>query len=347
VNEAVDLRARRLYNGAVRDTVLVLTHPRDGHSDLVIAELARRGVPLIRFNTEDYPQRATIACSLGNHGARQLLTFDGREYDLDRVKSVWNRRPRAPQVSEDLTETDRAFASQECTHLLRGLWALLGDRFWVNAPEASRRGSLKPAQLAVARELGFDVPRTLMTNRPEEVPPFVAACGGEAIYKTFTPYAETDKDGRAFTVYTRRLTSADLERLTGLRFAPGIIQEHVPKRVELRVVVIGAIVFAVEIHSQRSERSRDDWRRYDLANTPYYRHTLPQDVARRCEQLVRRLGLVTGCIDMIVTPDGRYVFLEINPDGQWYWLERRAGAPLLEHFVDLLAQSAVAETTTR
>lgn len=101
-----DLRACRLYNCAVRDTVLVLTRPKDGHSDLVIGELARRGVPVIRFNTEDYPQRATIACSLGSHGARQLLTCDGREHDLDRVKSVWNRRPRPSHVSEDLTETD-------------------------------------------------------------------------------------------------------------------------------------------------------------------------------------------------------------------------------------------------
>src|SRR5439155_1230033 len=99
----------------VRDTVLVLTHPKDGHSDLVIAELARRGVPLIRFNTEDYPQRATIACSFGEHGARQLLTCDGREHDLGRVKSVWNRRPRSPHVSEDLTATDRAVASEEFT----------------------------------------------------------------------------------------------------------------------------------------------------------------------------------------------------------------------------------------
>ena len=330
-----------MHDTANRDTILVLTHVRDRHSDLVIDALTRRGVPVIRFHTEDFPQQATVGVSISNQGTQQILTCNGREHRLDRVKSVWNRRPQPPHVASELKEIDRVFASDQCTHLLRALWAILGDRFWVNRPEASRHGSLKPLQLTVARELGFHIPRTLVTNRPEDVAAFVAACGGDAVYKTFTPYTAVDDEGHAVVMYTRRLSGADLERVNGLRFAPGILQEYVPKQVELRVTVIGARAFAVEIHSQQSERSREDWRRYDLANTPYHRHMLPADVERRCAELVARLGLVTGCIDMVLTPDGRYVFLEINPDGQWYWLQQLTGVPLLEHFVEMLAQGTL------
>jgi hypothetical protein len=323
-----------------RDTVLVLTNPHDGHSDLAIAALTARGVPVIRFHTEDFPQRAAITCRIGPDGdGSQTLTCDGRRHDLACVRTVWNRRPRPPAVSDAMTAGNRVFAENECTHLLRALWALLADRFWVNRPEASREASLKPAQLAVARALGFDVPRTLVTNEPEAVPGFVDACGGDAIYKTLWPYMESREDGRAFAVYTRRLTGDDVARASRVSLAPGIFQAHVAKRIELRVTVIGARVFAVEIHSQQSERSRDDWRRYDLANTPYAPHTLPPDVEARCRALVRQLGLATGCLDLILTPDERYVFLEINPDGQWYWLERRTGVPLLEHFVEMLIQA--------
>src|SRR5262245_53361928 len=163
-----------------RDTVLVLTHADDGHSDLVIGELVKRAVSVIRFHTEDFPERATLACTMNDRGSRQILVCDGREHDLGRVRCVWNRRPRPPRVSRALSASDGAFASKECTHLLRALWALLGDRFWVNRPDASRQASLKPAQLLLARGLGFEVPRTLMTNRPELAVAFFAECGGEA-----------------------------------------------------------------------------------------------------------------------------------------------------------------------
>lgn len=322
-----------------RDTVLVLTHARDTHSDVVIEALQRRGIPVIRFHTEDFPQKATISVSISNDDERQVLICNECEHPLDRVKTVWNRRPRRAQVSSELAGTDHAFATDESRLLLRALWAILGDRFWVNTPVASRQGSLKPLQLTVARELGFDIPRTLMTNRAEDVASFVAACGGEAVYKTFHPYIATDAEGRTVTVYTRRLTTADVKRANALRFAPGILQERVPKRIELRVTVIGARVFAVEIHSQQSERAREDWRRYDLANTPHHPHQLPADLEQRCVQLTQRLGLVTGCLDIILTPDGRYIFLEINPDGQWYWVQQLVGLPLLEHFVEMLTQA--------
>jgi glutathione synthase/RimK-type ligase-like ATP-grasp enzyme len=130
----------------------------------------------------------------------------------------------------------------------------------------------------------------------------------------------------------------DLKDLHTLRWSPVILQEYVPKHVELRVTVVGSEIFPAEIESQASSRSRDDWRRYDLARTPYRRHTLPADVAERLHAVVRAFGLCYGAIDLVLTPDGRYVFLEINGNGQWLWIEELTQMPIADAIASLLAR---------
>ena len=118
-----------------------------------------------------------------------------------------------------------------------------------------------------------------------------------------------------------------------------MFQEYVPKRIEIRATVIEREIFCAEIHSQQSERSRVDWRRYDFDNTPYFPHALPDHVRSKILQFMRRLGLLFGCIDMILTPEGEYVFLEVNQAGQWYWVELLTGLPITEYFVRYLTDS--------
>lgn len=121
------------------------------------------------------------------------------------------------------------------------------------------------------------------------------------------------------------------------------MQEYISKRVELRVTVVGSRVFAAEIHSQVNSSTKHDWRRYDLDRTPHMRHPLPPSVEACCVQLVQTLRLNFGAIDMIVTPSGEYVFLEINGNGQWGWIEDLTGLPIADAIVELLvAGEAVA-----
>ncbi|NJR75066.1 MAG: hypothetical protein HC773_18390 [Scytonema sp. CRU_2_7] len=117
---------------------------------------------------------------------------------------------------------------------------------------------------------------------------------------------------------------------------PNDFQAYIPKRLELRITVVGQQVFAAEIHSQETNHTRYDWRRYDHHKTPYFPHELPPEVEQRCVQLVEKLGLCYGAIDMILTPDGRYVFLEINPNGQYLWIELATGLPISDAICDLL-----------
>ncbi len=68
---------------------------------------------------------------------------------------------------------------------------------------------------------------------------------------------------------------------------------------------------------------------------------LPDDIALKVRAFMRRMGLWFGCLDMIIQPDGTYVFLEINPNGQWLWIQECTGLPLLEEFTNLLLTPAI------
>ena len=126
--------------------------------------------------------------------------------------------------------------------------------------------------------------------------------------------------------------------LQDVQICPFILQRYVKKRLEIRVTVVGTDVFAAEIHSQTSKRTEVDWRRYNHSITPYLIHALPEHVAQCCLALVDAMGLHFGAIDLILTPDDRYVFLEINPNGQYGWIEYLTGLPITQRLARLLVE---------
>jgi glutathione synthase/RimK-type ligase-like ATP-grasp enzyme len=150
-----------------------------------------------------------------------------------------------------------------------------------------------------------------------------------------------EQPSRVAKLLTNRVEPADLTEPEGFLPTPGIFQPYIEKQLELRIVVVGRRLFTCAIHSQQSDRARDDWRRYDLDNTPHEPYDLPPEIADRLLQLMERLGLVFGSIDLILTPEGEYVFLEINPNGQFDWIARLAGLPIYEHLAAMLLAGTV------
>ena len=220
------------------------------------------------------------------------------------------------------------------------------DSFWINPLHVgmlSDRGHGKLIQLERARSLGLEVPATVCTNDPEVAKAFVTRFPEGAIYKPFMSptrvMRETEDVTRYGLVFTTRIDQTAMDNLDDVSVTPCTFQELIPKRYDLRVIVMGHKVFATEIHSQVDPRSSLDFREhYALGQTPYAPHDLPSDIARRCVDLCRSFGMVYGALDIVLTPDGRYVFLEVNQMGQFLWLEAQTGQPLLDNFCQLLIQ---------
>lgn len=90
------------------------------------------------------------------------------------------------------------------------------------------------------------------------------------------------------------------------------------------------------IHSQASKQCMIDYRKYDFDNVKYEKVNLPNNVTEFCLALIKNYGLSFGEIDMIYTKKGEYVFLEINPNGQWLWLEIKSGYNLTKDVAENL-----------
>lgn len=323
----------------VRDKILVLdTWPhRDVQTDEIVAELVGRGAPVVYFHTNRFPAVGRLALRLGSDAlpGGTLDLPEGR-LALEEVRAVWCRTPEmALGLPPGLDAEGAAFARREALAALQGLSGVLKDAFWVNPLAAVLAADDKLGQLHLARRLGFRVPRTLVTNDPDEVRVFYAACGGDVILKTFRRLAAETENGER-VILTSRLRPEHLAELERVRLAPCLLQEYVPKAVELRVTIVGGRVLAVEIHSQRSPLSQDDYRRYDLDHTPYVPVTLPPQLEAGCRRLADDYGLPLAAVDLIRRSDGEYVFLEINTSPQFLWIQDLTGLPVREAVADLL-----------
>lgn len=317
--------------------ILILTAPDDEHADHVASKLRERDASFVRFNPAQFPREAEISLSYSTWGVTSYTLRAGEDQiDLNTLQSIWYRRPDPPAAHDEIGDDSvRDFIKQESRSFMQDLWNGL-DCLWMPAsPSTVRQTQYKASQLKVAGELGFELPPTLITTSEADLLDFYSRHNGNIISK-LAGFSFLETVGHTFSRYTEMVTKRDIAYARQVRHCPMIFQACVPKRVELRITVVGQQVFPAEIHSQSSNHTRLDWRRYDDYQTPYFPHELPSDIERLCVELVERLGLCYGAIDMIVTPDGRYVFLEINPNGQYLWIEEATGLPISDAICDLL-----------
>ena len=320
-------------------TVLIITHSNDNESvEFVARALAERGGHAVRLDTDRFPSELRLAARYGGDG-RERLTFatGAGEFDLAEVGAVWHRRLSvAARVPREMDAQLRTASVGESRAALLGVLAGL-PAFRVD-PEAAIRGAeQKPLQLHVARRLGLEVPRTLVTNDPAAVREFYAACDGRLVVKMLSSFAVYDREGRENVVFTNPVGPEDLEDLTGLSLCPMTFQERVEKALELRATVVGERVFTASIDSQSSARAAHDWRRDGLRLIDEWRpYQLPPEAERGLLALMDYFGLNYGAADFILTPDGRHVFLELNPSGEFFWLEDGAGLPISGALADVL-----------
>jgi hypothetical protein len=318
-------------------TVLIVSVPRDEPAKRVERELRRRGAEVIRLDCASFPSLAHVSVEFDDAREAFQLRLAERRIALGRLEGIWYRKPGTPTASSGITDPAvRELIENDCVDFLTSLWDLTGCRALPGRPSLLINTQRKAPQLQRARALGFAVPPTLFTNDPREFLAFYRKHNGRLVSKITGAINMTRYVGEDFCRYTEVVSTRDVAYAQSVAHCPIIFQAYVPKRLELRITVVGTRVFAAEIHSQATNRTRHDWRHYDLNATPHRTHELPQKVARLCVQLVRDLGLLYGAIDMILTPDGQYVFLELNPSGEYGWIEDLTGMPISAAIAEVL-----------
>lgn len=301
--------------------IVVISHPGDRHAQLVLEDLACHGQQTFLFDLADLPDRASIVTTFDDSLA-PAVTVDHAELgsvDLSGATSVWWRRPQAPTLDAISGPGLFRFTHGEWHAFLNSLYPLIQCP-WMNHPVQDEFASRKALQLLVAAQLGFRIPRTLMTSNAERAQSFIDQQGqGRVIYKTF---ASTEQIWRP----TRLVQPNDVDMADSIRDAPSIFQEYIPATADIRVTIVGSEVFAVAIDARGTNHEVDF--RVRMSDSEISVCVLPDGLIRRLHRLLRKLGLVYGAIDLRHTEDDDYVFLEINPAGEFLFVEHNTGLPI-------------------
>ncbi|AJE83730.1 hypothetical protein SLNWT_3354 [Streptomyces albus] len=294
-----------------RETVLVVTRADDATADMVIEELNRRSVPVVRLDPGDFPTGLTVNARLGQDGLQGAARTATRSADLTKVRSVYWRRPRSYLPQHDPGDQAVLWCREEARYGLGGILATLPGAHYVNHPWRNRDAEYKPAQLAAAAACGFSVPPTLLTNDVDEARKFTRE-QGPVIYKPLRNTDHHDADGRALTVWVEEVDPAELNSAVGLTMH--LFQQRVDSVADLRVTAIGDKVFAVRIDGSPGL----DWRRH-YETLSYALADPPQHLVRSIRNYLDTFGLDFGAFDFGVDRQGRIWWYECNPNGQFAW----------------------------
>jgi glutathione synthase/RimK-type ligase-like ATP-grasp enzyme len=292
--------------------IVFLTNREDFTSDYLISRLISRAneICYLRLNSED------IVHVRFEHNSREktLISFESIEYDLSKTKSIYFRR--APTIFPPPSDVDdTAFINRERRDFLEGILLSLNAK-WINPLFSTIRGERKLYQLSLANRIGLKTPLTLVTNDPQKIKEFIT--NKQAIIKPISHGLQITNRG-SFSMYTNSITQSDILDNSQLYEVPSFIQEQIENKNDIRVTIIDKSIFAVAIRKEPAEEI--DWRKPNIKKA-YSLINLPDILCKKLLRLNMELGLRYSAIDLIQTPTDDFVFLEVNPAGEWVWLER-------------------------
>lgn len=319
-----------------QDIVLLLTHSGDYYTvDRVADALARRGVKTFRFDTDRFPREVRLAAHLGVDGFSYIIEDGAAVCRADAVRAVWARKIWLPELDANLDPKFRGMCVRECVAALHGFLDGLQGVRWVNDLARESEAENKLLQLRLAQEAGLRIPRTLLTNDAGQARGFFHRNNGALVAKLLAPVTVSMDAASAF-VYTNEVSEADLEEAGGLRHSPMVFQERIPKALELRIAYVAGKFFVGALDASRSIGGQVDWRRATPEECQWQPSDIPPELKAQLTTLMRKLQLLYGAIDIIRTPEGEHVFLEVNPGGEWGMLERDLGLSISEAIADAL-----------
>ncbi len=317
--------------------VLVFTTSNERNVTRVLQLLKPR--QYLRVDTDDI-LKFEILFKAENGTIRWALRTPKGQINSTEINAIWYRRPKKLVAVEELTGQEQQFAENEINKSVKSLLSTINGTnvYWMNHPRSLWEFEYnKPLQEMIAAEVGFRVPATLITNKKDEVLNFFDKHKGEVIIKTFGGTSLEDENGKPIVIYTNRLKRKDIELFGDeIRYCPVMLQNYIPKKLELRITVVGRSCFTCAIYSQSSDITRDDWRRYDPDKVRHEPWELPPEINDKILAFMDQAHLTFAAIDLILTPEGEFVWLEANPNGQWQWIEFLTGLPIDQAIADLL-----------
>lgn len=315
--------------------ILLITNKSDVTTDFVVKQLTESNISFYRFNTDEYLSKVSLNFDFANNNFTLFDINNKIKIDLLKISSVYYRRPTIPEIftNSDLSIGENKFILNEITYVFEGLYKILRNAFWISPVYSIREAENKIFQLQLAKSLGFKIPKSLITNEVENAKRF--NIDNNNIIKPIKTGLIDDIIGDKIILTSKVKNNTELERV---KACPTYFQSFIDKVGDIRVTVVGEIVFPAFIESQEYTETQIDWRASENLKLKYKKTKLPKNISKLCVNLTKKLGLNFSAIDLVLDKNGNYYFLEINPNGQWAWIEKQLGYNISQEITNLLNQ---------
>lgn len=314
--------------------VLILTHEDDPHAFSVRNYLNQKGIKNFTIVTENLLRDYKI--NFSSNDLTYKIGDKEKTIELTPSWNIWNRRIMIPDRNKGMPKDLSDLVVDECEKTWDGL-LMSHEGKVVNRPQNHFYANSKLDQIRFALENGMLAPDTIVTNNPSNLKDFYDKHKGNICFKLQKGSAIRTLEGVKI-VYTNKVTKENMEHADLVSSAPSLFQEYVDKEFEVRVVSTDRTSTGIAIYSQDSKISKVDYRRYDFENVKYEKIEIPEKVSLFCSKILTHYGLHFGAFDFIKSKNGEYVFLELNPNGQWLWLEEQSGYNLTKEVADNLIE---------
>ena len=302
--------------------IIIFSNSLDVTTDYVCARLKSDCVAYVRLNTDELTQEIELLYK--NHDFS--LCIDRQILNPSQVSSVWYRRPQSLKLKSEqvIDNGNEAHTVSEWNASIEGFLSHISSNLWINHPSNNALALSKLEQLNRANRLGLTTPRTLVTQSFDQVFEFWKECNEKLIVKPISHgYIERENPEEDTLIFTNEVTLNHLkENKQILALCPTLFQEKIEKIYDIRVNVIDNELVSVAIYASEEDKLQGvDIRRNNMQNVRYEIIALPSNLKNKILAICHSYSLRFASVDMAFTNDLRYVFFEINPNGQWAWLD--------------------------
>lgn len=319
--------------------VLILTRKFDPEVTRVSIKLLAKGIDNVCLNVEEIPNQMKVGYHINASRDPQVnFTIGQRNFNNFDFPVVWIRDFDTTLMSFDFLGRDQEMAKRFCYEQWNDSYQILISSLkseWINRPEANFKAINRLAQLMTAKECGFKIPETLLTNNAKVASEFYRDNNGEVVMKAVHHHSIEIK-GKVYYMYTRFLTKDDFLKLRDIVYAPCILQKRLYKKSEIRVTIIDKDIFAAELVCEMIPACQEDIHRYGISRIPKKIVKLDSRTEKACLKIMSKFDLKYCTFDFILDKNDELFFLEINPTGDWYWIEHETKMPITDTMVSYI-----------
>lgn len=309
----------------------MLTNSNDATSDYLCKKFLDGEVRYLRFNTDEDLKKTKYNFSDKQH----YIAWNSHQINPQNISAIIYRRPKPISLSNNYDEFYNRHIALEWSEVLEGFLSHIPVHLWINHPSLNYLASHKIEQLNKAKQFGLKTPKSIITNQREVANQFIINLQGRVIVKPLSSgYIEREKPEDDTLIYTCKFPLSNIELLKKIDECPVLFQEQIEKSMDVRVTVVDNGLIAIGMTSlDNSNEQILDIRRNDMENVIYSKLLVPRNVEKSILSLMKSYKLRFGALDFAITPKDEWIFFEINPNGQWAWLDQCAGAQISDIYI--------------